>query len=280
LLASGGRSDPDVNGGLADMLLSDGQASTLRYAGVRIFPGVEPNYSLSVARFAPSPSGSGSTQSRISLFVDAAGNTTANAVLDSSVNSDYAGAPEIARLGNANYLVAGTSTLTYAPIVWKIIDEIDKGADHILVQQSLGAAPGNASSGAQVSALVNSNDGMVSFFSATSTGTSWKSFRLGAFGEQKGAGPQLLNATGHEHPKITGLTNSGYVFTYFKDSNLVGRFYSASDQPVGDEFVIAFNVVADSPYSVLTTGNGFIAVYQISTPVGAQVFESSFTSPQ
>jgi hypothetical protein len=104
--------------------------------------------------------------------------------------------------------------------------------------------------------------------------------RISAFGEQKGTGPQLTNPTGNEHPKLTGLTNSGYVFTYYKDANLVGQFYSASDQPVGSEFIIGFNVPADAPYSVLTTSDGFIAVYQISTPVGPQVFESRYTSPQ
>lgn len=274
LLASGGASDPNVNGGLADMLLSDSTSNTQGYVGGPIFPNGD-FYVVSVVQTAASGS-----KSRTNLSVDAAGKVTTRALLDSSVNSDYAGAPEIAQLGNANFLVAGKSTFMYAPIVVKIIDEIDKGADHIYKEENLGAAPGNSSSGAQVSALVNSNDGMLSFFSATSTGTSWKSFRISAFGDQLGVGPQLTNPTGHEHPKITGLANSGYVFTYYRGSQLIGQFYGASDQPVGNEFVIADNVVFDSAYSVLTTSDGFVAVYQVTTDSGPQVYEMRFTSPQ
>jgi hypothetical protein len=192
-------------------------------------------------------------------------------------------APVITRLRDGNFFEAGNSAITYGPIVWKIVTPTGE----VVAQQDLGAAPGNGSSNPQVTALADGSV-VLAFLNATSTSVQWKSFHLDAAGNQIGVGPQLSNVTGNPIPQLTALAGGGYVFTWYDGTQLLGQYYSSSDQPVGEQFVVAGNVVASSsftgfltaaPYSIVQTSDGFVAIYQASTSGGKQVFETRFTAP-
>lgn len=273
LLASGGLGNPAVNGGLSDMVLSQNESDTIEFVGGQFFVNPDGSYSLSAIQVThPVPN---SLFYRLLVNVDAAGN-----VLGAPVNlSDgYTGAyppPVLTRLRGGNFLEAGTSTITYGPVVWRIVTSTGQ----VLAQQSLGAAPGNGTSAPQVAALADGT-GVLAWAYANSTTTGWQVMRVDATGQQVGSVGTAPNAVS----LVTGLTSGGDLVTTTNGSQLLGQYFTTSQQPVGSQFVIATDLgskqgVGSPLYAIVPTSGGFTAVYEGSTSTGQQLEEISFVAP-
>jgi hypothetical protein len=272
LLASGGVSDAGVNGGLADRLLSSSQSDTLAFIAGPFFLNADGSYVLSVNRVGhPVPL---SAQDRLLVSVDASGNVIGSPANLSQTNYAFYPVPVVARLGNGNFLVAGTSTITYGPVVWKIVTPTGE----VVTEHSLGAAPGNGTSDAQVTSLADGT-GLLTFHRTDSVGESWVGMRIDASGNVLG-NASAPSASG----QVTGLSGGGYVYTWISGSQLLAQYFNSSGQAAGDSFVVAGNLAVGldfmgQTYTILPVAGGFVAVYQAASSSGRQVYEAMFTAP-
>jgi hypothetical protein len=269
LLASGGVSDAGVNNGFANRLLSAPQSETIGYNAGPFFLNADGSYVLAVTRSSyPVPQ---ITHERLLVNVGASGDV--GAVFNAGAYGFYP-APVVTRLGNGNFLVAGTSLITYAPVVWKILSP----AGEVVKEQSLGAAPGNSTSDPQVTTLADGT-GLLTYFRVDSVSAKRVGFRVDGSGNVLGnmSAPMMAGT-------VTGLSGGGYVFTWISGTQLLAQQFDASGQAVGAEIVVATNLAvttgaADQTYTILAVAGGFVAVYQASTPTGQQIQERKVTLP-
>jgi hypothetical protein len=269
LLATGGTSDPNVNGGLADMLLSENLADTIAFINTGVYGNADGSYVVETTRIThPVPQ---SFDEPVLINVDATGNLigVANPGSGSGVFP-----PVATRLGNGNFLIAGASTsLAILPsVVWKVVTSTGQ----VLAQNTLAVAPGDSSSDPQVTTLADGT-GLLTWHFANSVTSGWRAERIDGNGNviETLVAPTRAGA-------VTGLAHGGWVQTWISGTQLMAQYFASSGQPVGDVFVVANNLAVVpnvTTYSVAATSDGFVAAYSISTAGGTEVDEIRFVAP-
>jgi hypothetical protein len=263
LLPTGGVSDVQVNGGLADRLLSADLATTVDFWGGPFFINPDGGYVLAVRSDSrPIP------QQFIDeslLNVDSTGNVVGAPV---ELGGEGFGRPAIARLGGGNLLfartdlVAGPGVFVFAPVSWQIVTNTGQ----VIAQQTLGA---NTSS-PQVTELADGT-GLLVWSDPAAQGLLAE--RIDGSGNVLGTATMPSNAG-----SATALAGGGFVFTWTSGSQILAQYFTNSGTPQGASFVVADNVDTGTSipwYWIDATTDGFIAVYQTA---GKQIYEVRFNA--
>jgi hypothetical protein len=251
LLASGGVSDPGVNGGLAAKVADP---IALGVACGPLFANPDRSYVLELQQIL-----TGGFARGYLLNVDSGGNVV-GAPADITGN-DYFNTPAVARLTGGNFMVAGsTNNIPTTPGVIKIVTSTGQEVGR---QTLIAASPG-------VAALANGT-GLVKWFTSVLQ-PHYAAELIDESGNLVGTA-----STPQQNGMVTGLPHGGYVATWLSGSQVLAQYFTTSGQVAGGAFVVADNV--SSVGGVSPTPDGFRAVYQATTSAGPQIFEIRFSAP-
>jgi hypothetical protein len=265
LLPTGGMGDADVNGGLADRVLTENTADYIAYQEGPFFLDADGSYVLAV-RHDQRPIPVGFFHESL-LKVDASGN-----VVEPQLEPGYAseGWPAVARLRSgtfffaSNAIVASHGFPAFAPLTWKIVTSTGQA----VAQQTLGADTAYP----QIAALSDGTGLLVWTDTATNT---LAGQRVDANGNVLGP----VSTPSSNLARVAPLVAGGYVFVWTSGSDLLAQYFTSSGAPAGNPFALANNAHSgDWPptFAIEPTADGFRVAYQTTSQ---QVDEVRVKSP-